>query len=81
MTHATDRALWTIRLPALKDDQSTIARTWVSTIADYVKRAEAGDVLALKTVVRLTEDKEIREMEDTKWDEYMRLRTTLPGEV
>ncbi|KAM5543541.1 hypothetical protein V8D89_002792 [Ganoderma adspersum] len=81
VTHATDRSLWAMRLPALKDDQSTIARSWVSTIADYVKRAEAGDVLALKTIVRLTEDKEIREVEDTEWDKYMRLRMTLPDEV
>ncbi|PIL23205.1 hypothetical protein GSI_14514 [Ganoderma sinense ZZ0214-1] len=81
VTHATDRSLWAMRLPVLKDDQSTVARSWVSTIMDYVRRAEAGDVLPLKTIVALTEDKEIREMEDTKWGEYMRLRTTLPGEV
>ncbi len=81
MTHATDRALWALRLPELKDDQSTVARSWVSTITEYVKRAEAGDVLALKTIVTLTEDKQIREVEDTKWDAYMRLRTTLPGEA
>ena len=81
MTHATDRALWTIRLPALQDDQASIARSWVSTVAEYVERAEAGHVLPLKTILALTEDKEIREVEDTKWDEYMRLSKTLPSEA
>ncbi|KAI1785950.1 carboxylesterase [Ganoderma leucocontextum] len=81
VTHATDRALWALRLPILKNDQSSVARSWLSAITENVKRAEAGDVLALKTIVVLTEDKDIREVEDTKWDEYMRLRTTLPGEA
>lgn len=68
-------------MPDLKDNQLTVARNWLDAITEYVKRAEAGDVLALKTVVALTEDKEIREVEDANWDKYMRLRTTLPGET
>ncbi|RPD60223.1 carboxylesterase [Lentinus tigrinus ALCF2SS1-7] len=81
VTHATDRVLWAFRLPSLQDDQPSVARAWLSTVADYVKRAEAGQGLPLKTVLALTESKEIREVVDEKWDEYMRMRTTLPGEV
>ncbi len=81
MTHATDRALWAFRLPSLQDDQANIARKWVSTVADYVKRAEAGQVSPLKTILALTEDKEIREVQDTKWDEYLRLSKALPSET
>ena len=80
VTHGTDRALWTLRLPVLEGDQAGVARRWVSAVAEYVKRAEAGQGVPLKTVLALTEDREIREVEDAKWDEYMRLRTTLPGE-
>ncbi len=58
-----------------------MARAWLASIAEYQKRAEAGKGLPLKTILVLTESKEIREVEDAKWDEYMRLRTTLPGEV
>ncbi|KAI0760613.1 carboxylesterase [Fomes fomentarius] len=81
VTHATDRALWAFRLPSLQDDQASIARKWVSTVADYVTRGEAGQVLPLKTILALTEDKEIREVEDTKWDEYLRLGKALPSET
>ncbi|KAI0754151.1 carboxylesterase [Daedaleopsis nitida] len=81
VTHGTDRALWTLKLSALQDDQASIARSWVASIAEHVKRAEAGQGLPLKTVLTLTEERDIREVEDAKWDEYMRLRTTLPGEV
>ena len=81
VTHATDRPLWTVRLPVLQDDQASVARSWVSTVADYVRRAEAGQGLPLKTVLALTEEKEIREAEDGKWDEYMRLSKVLPSET
>ena len=81
VTHGTDRALWALRLPVLEDDQASVARKWLSAIPEYVKRAEEGDTLPLKTIVALTEDQEIREVEDTKWDEHMRLRKTLPGEI
>ena len=81
VTHGTDRALWALRLPVLEDDQASVARKWLSVIPEYIKRAEAGDTLPLKTIVALTEDKEIREVEDTQWDEHMRLRKTLPGET
>ncbi|TBU43885.1 carboxylesterase [Dichomitus squalens] len=81
VTHGTDRALWALRVPLLEGDQGTVARNWISAITQYVKRAEAGDTLPLKTVVTLSEDRAIREVEDSKWDEYMRLRKTLPGET
>ena len=81
MTHGTDRALWTLRLSVLEGDQVDIARKWVDTIAEYVKRAEAGEGLQeVKKVLALTTSKEITEKEDSLWDEYMRLRKTLPGE-
>ena len=81
VTHATDRPLWAFRLPTLQDDQPSVARAWLSAVADYVKRAEAGNGLPLKTVLALTESKEIQEVADEKWDEYLRMRTTLPSEV
>ncbi|TFK87554.1 carboxylesterase [Polyporus arcularius HHB13444] len=81
VTHATDRPLWAFRLPVLQDNQPSVARAWLASIAEYQKRAEAGKGLPLKTILVLTESKEIREVEDAKWDEYMRLRTTLPGEA
>ncbi|OJT07523.1 hypothetical protein TRAPUB_1619 [Trametes pubescens] len=81
VTHGTDRSLWMLRLPILEGDQVGIARKWVSTIAEYVKRAEEGHGISdAKVVLGLTKDKEIKEKPDELWDEYMLLRTTLPGE-
>ncbi|KAH9888028.1 carboxylesterase [Cubamyces lactineus] len=81
VTHGTDRALWTLRLSVLEGDQVDVARKWLNTIAEYVKRAEAGEGLQeVKKVLALTTSKEIREKEDGLWDKYMRLRSTLPGE-
>ena len=81
MTHATDRALWAFRLPALEGDQPDVARAWLDAVDEHVKSAEAGKVMDLKTILVLGEDKKVVEAEDTKWDTYMRMRTTLPGEV
>ena len=81
MTHATDRVLWAFRLPALKDDQASVARAWLTTVDTYVKREEAGQVMPFKTVLALTEEKEIQEVADEKWEVYMRMRSTLPGET
>ncbi|KAI0667255.1 carboxylesterase [Trametes maxima] len=81
VTHGTDRSLWALRLPLLEGDQVSVARNWVSTIADYVKRAEEGHGLQdIKTILGLTKDKEIKEKKDNLWDEYMLLRKALPGE-
>ncbi|KAI8974859.1 carboxylesterase [Trametes punicea] len=81
VTHGTDRPLWTIRLNVLEGDQVAIARNWVDTIAEYIKRAEEGHGLqGVKKVLGLTENKEIKEKEDTRWDDYMSLRKAFPGE-
>ncbi|KAI0353921.1 carboxylesterase [Trametes cingulata] len=81
VTHGTDRPLWAFRLPVLEDDQVAIARKWLDTVSEYVKRAEEGEGLQkIKAVLALTKEKEIREKEDELWDEYMVLRKALPGE-
>ncbi|KAI0765875.1 carboxylesterase [Trametes elegans] len=81
VTHGTDRPLWAFRLPILQGDQADVARKWLSTVDDYVKRAEGGHGLQdIKLVLALTKDKRIEEKEDALWDEYMLLRKTLPGE-
>ena len=46
-----------------------------------IKSAEKDNIMDVKTVLALTEEKEVVEAEDTKWDMYTRMRTTLPGEV
>ena len=58
-----------------------IARAWLDAVDEHVKNAEAGQVMDLKTVLVLSEDKKIVDAEDVKWDTYMRLRTTLPDEI
>lgn len=82
VTHGTDRALWAFRLPALKGDQVDVARSWLDTIAREVELLEkAGKSLkSEREVLTLREDKSIIWQEDTKWEHYMKLRHTLPGE-
>ncbi|OSD05090.1 carboxylesterase [Trametes coccinea BRFM310] len=81
VTHGTDRPLWALRLPVLEGDQVNVARRWLDTIDEYVKRAREGRGLqAVKKVIALTPTKEIEEKEDGLWDDYMVLRKALPGE-
>lgn len=83
VTHASDRAIWAFRLPDLKPSQVEVARAWLDTVAAAVEvletrgKSDKGllEVLALKT------DKDIGWVADGRWDEIMRLRTTLPGEI
>ena len=65
----------------MEGDQPNIARAWLHAVDDHIKSAEAGKIMGVKTVLALTEEKEAVEAEDTKWDMYTRMRTTLPGEV
>ncbi|CDO71038.1 hypothetical protein BN946_scf184844.g42 [Trametes cinnabarina] len=81
VTHGTDRSLWALRLPVLEGDQVNLARRWLDTIDEYVKRAQEGRPLQeVKKVLALTAEKGIKEKEDTLWDGYMVLRKALPGE-
>ncbi|TBU36522.1 hypothetical protein BD309DRAFT_984885 [Dichomitus squalens] len=65
-----NRALWELRLPILEGDRCA-----------EMAFSEVGDVLLLKAVVALTAGRDIREVDDAKWDQYIRLRETLSGET
>ncbi|KAI0314464.1 carboxylesterase [Amylostereum chailletii] len=82
VTHATDRPLWTYRLPTLTESQAIIAKAWVRKIADEVKRAESGaNDKGTKDVLKLQEDQTIVWGEDTQWDRILEKRKVLPGET
>lgn len=87
VTHGTDRCLWAFRLPVLTPPQVDVARAWLNTIDEEVKKmkssgseynsGENGDV---RKVLTLYEDMSIGWTMDERWEEIMRLTKVLPGE-
>ena len=83
MTHASDRPLWTFRLPVLTNDQVPVAREWLGTIAREVAALESivSPKRSPKEILVLTEEKKIEWGHDALWEHLMRLRVALPGET
>ncbi|CCM06018.1 uncharacterized protein FIBRA_08262 [Fibroporia radiculosa] len=82
VTHGTDRSLWTLRLPSLDESQADVARAWLDSIVEETKVVETqGNTRGLHEVLALNEDRTIGWRADDRWDELIRLRVALPGEV
>ncbi|KAJ7579694.1 Alpha/Beta hydrolase protein [Mycena floridula] len=80
VTHASDRALWALRLPNLEPDQVTIAHAWLDRIAAEVARLEAEDsptAESVKDILVLDTDKTIKWTVDSKWDAKLELESCL----
>ncbi|KAH8089868.1 carboxylesterase [Cristinia sonorae] len=82
VTHATDRALWALRLPSLEPAQADVARAWLDTIAREVKELEeaGSSTRDIREILTLKEDRTIAWTEDKTWDDVVRLLKVLPGE-
>lgn len=81
VTHATDRPIWALRLPALDTAQVDVARTWLDAVAAEVKLVETqGNTHGLQEVLTLKEDRSIGWKVDERWNGLMRLREALPSE-
>lgn len=82
VTHATDRALWALRLPSLEPAQADVARAWLDTIAREVKELEeaGSSTRDVREILTLKEDRTIAWTEDGTWDDVVRLLKVLPGE-
>ncbi|KAI0053722.1 carboxylesterase [Auriscalpium vulgare] len=83
VTHATDRPLWAFRVPTLDPSQVEIARAWLTAVhhetlkLEHDKKSERG----VHEVLTLQKDKTIKWKRDDKWEDIMRLRKALSGEV
>jgi hypothetical protein len=83
VTHATDRAIWALRLPVLDDAQTAVARAWLNVVNRAVQALEEGGIAkyAPGMVLALTKDRKIEWQDDQYWNQYMRLCSILPGEA
>ncbi|KAK7692787.1 hypothetical protein QCA50_004420 [Cerrena zonata] len=81
VTHATDRALWALRIPALQADQVSVALAWLDTIASEVKKVEQGNQRSYQDILALKTDRSIGWIVDEQWDRKMELAGVLPGEA
>lgn len=84
VTHATDGALWFLRLPSLTPSQVNVALAWLDAVAAEVKTLESDTKqirrLGVKEVLTLKDDQTIGWTTDSRWEKMMRLATALPGE-
>lgn len=82
VTHATDRVLWSLRLPILTDPQKRVAVDWLDVIDKEIKtlEREGKPTRPLNQALTLREDKTIAWQDDKRWDQIMDMLTVLPGE-
>jgi len=83
VTHATDRALWAFRIPDLTTPQLDIVRSWLDAIDQATQELEHQHLKRrdLKEVLTLQVDKKIEWAVDVGWDDSMKIRKLLPGEM
>lgn len=81
VTHATDQSIWTYRVPDLASDETKVALAWLDEVAKEVEKLGSHEQhpRGVREVLALTKDKTIEWIEDTKWDEMMRLARMLRG--
>jgi hypothetical protein len=83
VTHATDRALWAFRIPDMAAPQVEVARAWLNAIDQATQELELRhpNKRGLKEVLTLQTDKQIGWRFDENWDNAMKMRKLLPGEL
>ncbi|KAH0835951.1 Alpha/Beta hydrolase protein [Lanmaoa asiatica] len=82
VTHATDRCLWTVRIPSLNLPQKEKALEWLDVIDREVEILESGGNSGrpLELALTLKEDQSIAWSEDTRWEQFITTAGVLPGE-
>ncbi|KAH9060929.1 carboxylesterase [Lactarius vividus] len=83
VTHATDRAMWAFRIPDLTTPQLDTVRSWLDAVDQATQELEQQDLKRrdLKEVLTLQVDMKIEWAVDVGWDDAMKIRKLLPGEV
>jgi hypothetical protein len=83
VTHGTDRTLWTFCVPGLTSPQVEVARAWLNAIDQAMQELEQRHTneRGLKEVLTLQADKQIEWALDGNWDDAMKMRKLLPGEI
>jgi squalene cyclase len=75
--------LWAFRIPELTDPQIDVARAWLDAIDRATQELDFSHPgrRNLKEVLALQADKQIEWIVDENWDEAMKMRKLLPGEL
>ncbi|KAM6497366.1 carboxylesterase [Amanita muscaria] len=72
VSHASDRAIWTLRIPSMTADQAQLARSWLETFYSAVDGLQTQEVIKdSNTVLKLTRDREIKWAKDDAFDAVM----------
>ncbi|KAK7031470.1 carboxylic ester hydrolase [Favolaschia claudopus] len=79
ITHGTDRALWTFRVPDLNEEQIEVARVWLARIAEETQALENGGktIKGSRDILVLGEDRTVEWKVDLQWDDKMKLMDAL----
>jgi hypothetical protein len=83
VTHGTDRTLWAFRIPGLTAPQVEVARAWLNAIDQATQELEQRHTndRGLKEVLTLQANKQIEWTFDSNWDDAMKMRKLLLGEI
>ena len=83
VTHGTDMVLWSFLIPGLTAPQVEVARAWLNVIDQATQELELRRPIkrGLKEVLTLRVDKQIEWTFDENWDNAMKMRKLLPGEI
>ncbi|KAH8988482.1 carboxylesterase [Lactarius akahatsu] len=77
------KAMWTFRIPDLTTPQLDIVRSWLDAVDQATQELEHQHLKRrdLKEVLTLQVNKKIEWAVDVGWDDAMKIRKLLPGEV
>jgi len=83
VTHGTDRALWAFRIPELTTPQVEVARAWLNAIDRATQELELRhpNKRGLKEMLTLQADKQVKWTVDENWEDAMKMRKLIPGEI
>jgi hypothetical protein len=75
--------LWAFRIPELTTPQVEIARAWLNAIDQATQELELRhpNKHGLKEVLTLQADKQVKWALDENWEDAMKMRKLLPGEI
>lgn len=82
MTHATDRCLWTVRIPSLRPAETKKALEWLDAVDKEVAilEQEGHSGKPLDQALTLKEDQCIAWSHDERWERFLAIASVLPGE-
>jgi len=82
VTHATDRCLWTVRIPSLRPAETKKALEWLDAVDKEVAilEQEGHSGKPLDQALTLKEDQCIAWSHDERWERFLAIAAVLPGE-